>query len=152
MEEVMRVILLDTVEGLGKKGETRDVRDGFGRNFLVPRGLAMPATQGNIKKVQEQAKAIMDKREKNAKTAAGVKQRLEEAPIIIKKKTGVEGKLFGSVTAKEIAEAVKKGLDLDIDRRALRLEEAIKMTGVYTVDVHLERGVTAQLRLEIEEE
>ena len=148
----MRVILLDTVEGVGKKGETRDVRDGFGRNFLVPRGLAMPATQGNIKKVQDQAKVIMGKREKDMKTAGHVKQRLEETPIAIKKKSGVDGKLFGSVTAKEIAEAVKKGLDLDIDRRALRLAEPIKMTGVYTIEVHLEKGITAQLRLEIEEE
>lgn len=148
----MRVILLDTVEGVGKKGETRDVKDGFGRNFLVPRGLAMPATQGNIKKVQQQAKVVMGKREKDMKTAAHVKQRLEETPVAIKKKSGVEGKLFGSVTAKEIAEAVKKGLGLDIDRRTLRLEEPIKMTGVYTIDVHLEKGITAQLRLEIEEE
>ncbi len=71
----MRVILLDNVEGLGKSGETRDVRDGYGRNFLVPRGLAMPATIGNIKKVQEQAKFIMDKREKDLKTAGFLKGR-----------------------------------------------------------------------------
>jgi len=148
----MKVILLDNVDGVGKKGETHDVRDGFGRNFLVPRGLAMPATMGNVRKIQEQAKAIMDKKAKDLKTADLVKQRLEETPLIIKKKSGVDGKLFGSVTAKEVAEAVKKGLNLDIDRRTLRLDEPIKMTGVYTVEVHLERGITGQLRLEIEEE
>jgi large subunit ribosomal protein L9 len=148
----MRVILLDNVDGVGKKGETREVKDGFGRNFLVPRGFAMPATMGNVKKIQEQAKVIMNKREKDLKTASSVKQRLDDTPVTIKKKTGVDGKLFGSVTAKEIAEAVKKTMDLDIDRRSLRLDDPIKSTGVHTVGVHLEKGIVAQLRLEIEEE
>jgi large subunit ribosomal protein L9 len=148
----MRVILLDNVDGVGKKGETHVVRDGFGRNFLVPRGLAMPATLGNVKKIQEQAKVIMGKREKDLKTASVVKGRLEETPVTIKKKSGVDGKLFGSVTAREIAEAVKKTLDLDVDRRSVRLDEPIKSTGVHTVEVHLEKGIVAQLRLEIEEE
>src|SRR5208283_2701647 len=121
----MRVILLDNIEGLGKKGETRDVRDGYGRNFLVPRGLVMPATMGNLKKIQEQAKAVMGKREKDLKTAGFVKQRLEETPLAIKKKSGVDGKLFGSVTAKDVVEAVKKGLDIDIDRRSVRFAEPI---------------------------
>ncbi|OPY69001.1 MAG: 50S ribosomal protein L9 [Syntrophorhabdaceae bacterium PtaU1.Bin034] len=148
----MRVILLDNVEGVGKKGETHDVKDGFGRNFLVPRRLAMPATLGNIKKVQEQAKVIIQKREKDLKTASVVKERLEETPVTIKKKTGVDGKLFGSVTAKEIVDAIKKAMDLDVDRRTVRIDEPIKMTGVHTVEVHLEKGIIAQLRLEVEEE
>jgi large subunit ribosomal protein L9 len=148
----MRLILLDNIEGVGKKGETRDVRDGYGRNFLVPRGLAMPATSGNIKKVQEQAKTIIGKREKDLKTAAFIKQRLEETPLSIKKKAGVDGKLFGSVTAKDVVEAVKLALDLDVDKRTIRLDDPIKTTGVHTVEVHLEKGVEAQLRLEIEEE
>ena len=148
----MRLILLDNIEGVGKKGETRDVRDGYGRNFLVPRGLAMPATSGNIKKVQEQAKTIIGKREKDLKTAAFIKQRLEETPLSIKKKAGVDGKLFGSVTAKDVVEAVKLALDLDVDKRTIRLDDPIKTTGVHTVEVHLEKGIEAQLRLEIEEE
>lgn len=148
----MKVILLDNVEGVGKKGETHDVRDGFGRNFLVPRSLAVPATTGNLKKVQQQAKVLIDKKDRDVKAAAEVKQRLEETPIILKKKTGVDGKLFGSVTAKEIAEAVKAGIGADIDRRTIKIEEPIKMTGVYTVEVHLEKGIAAQLKLEIEEE
>ncbi len=150
---MMKVILLDDVEGVGKRGEAHDVRDGFGRNFLVPRGFAIPATRGNIKKVQEQAKVIVGKRDKDAETAEYVKRRLEEAPpVIIKKKAGVDGKLFGSVTAKDLAEAVKKALDLDLDRRALRLDEPLRMTGAYTVEARLEKGIVAQVRLEIEEE
>jgi large subunit ribosomal protein L9 len=148
----MRIIMLDNVEGVGKKGETREVRDGFGRNFLVPRGLAMPATQGNVKKVQQIAKNLMDKRDKDLRTASNVKQRIEETPLTIRKKAGVDGKLFGSVTAKEVVEAVKKGLDLDLDRRVVRLNEPVKMTGVYTIEIHLEKGVVAHLNLEVEEE
>ena len=150
---MMKVILLDNVEGVGKRGEAHDVRDGFGRNFLVPRGFAIPATRGNIKKVQEQAKVIVGKRDKDVEAAGYVKRRLDEAPpLIIKKKAGVDGKLFGSVTAKDVAEAVKKALDLNIDRRALRLDEPLKMTGAYTVEARLEKGIVAQVRLEIEEE
>ena len=150
---MMKVILLDDVEGVGKRGEAHDVRDGFGRNFLVPRGFAIPATRGNIKKVQEQAKVIVGKRDKDLETAGSVKRRLEEAPpVVIKKKAGVDGKLFGSVTAKDVAEAVKKALDLDLDRRTLRLDEPLKMTGAYTVEARLEKGIVAQVRLEIEEE
>ncbi len=150
---MMKVILLDDVEGVGKRGEAHDVRDGFGRNFLVPRGFAIPATRGNIKKVQEQAKVIVVKRDKDLETAGSVKRRLEEAPpVVIKKKAGVDGKLFGSVTAKDVVEAVKKALDLDLDRRTLRLDEPLKMTGAYTVEARLEKGIVAQVRLEIEEE
>ena len=73
----MKVILLDNVDGVGKKGETQDVRDGFGRNFLVPRGLAMPATSGNVKKLEEQAKVMIKRNERNVKSAEAVKERLE---------------------------------------------------------------------------
>ncbi len=150
---MMKIILLDDVDGVGKRGEAHDVRDGFGRNFLVPRGFAIPATRGNLKKVQEQAKVIVVKREKNVETAELTKRRLDEAPpVVIKKKTGVDGKLFGSVTAKDVAEAVKAALDLDLDRRALRLAEPLKMTGTYSVEARLEKGIVAQVRLEIEAE
>ncbi len=149
----MKVILLDDVEGVGKRGEAREVKDGFGRNFLVPRGFAIPATQGNLKKVEVRAKVLVDKREKDLKSAEAVKRQLEEAPpLIIKKKAGVDGKLFGSVTAKDVADALKKALDLDIDRRVLRLEEPLKMTGAYEIEARLEKGVAAQVRVEIEEE
>ena len=106
-----------------------------------------------MKKVQDQARVIMGKREKDVKTAENVQEAARRgASIAIKKKTGVEGKLFGSVTAKDIAEAMKKALDFDLDRRMPRINEPIKMTGAYTVEAHLEKGVMAQVKLEIEEE
>jgi large subunit ribosomal protein L9 len=148
----MKLILLDNVEGVGKIGEMRDVRDGFGRNFLIPRGLALPATSGNVKKLEERARVIIQRNERNVKTAEGIKARLEEATLTIKKKVGVDGKLFGSVTPMEIADTIKKALDVDINKKDIRLTEPVKMTGAYTVDIHLERGVHSQLKIEIEAE
>jgi large subunit ribosomal protein L9 len=148
----MRVILLDNVEGVGKRGEMQDVKDGFGRNFLIPRGLALPATSGNIKKLEERAQIIIQRNERNVKTAESIKARLEEATLTIKKKVGVDGKLFGSVTPMEIAETIKKTLDIDVDRKDVRLAEPVKMIGSYTVDIHLEKGVHSQLKMEIEAE
>lgn len=148
----MRVILLDNVEGVGKRGEMQDVRDGFGRNFLIPRGLALPATSGNVKKLEERARVIIQRNERNVKTAEGVKQRLEEVILTIKKKAGVDGKLFGSVTPMEIAETIRKKIDIAVDKKDIRMAEPIKMIGAYTVDIHLEKGVQAQLKIEIEAE
>ena len=148
----MKVILLENVENVGKKGETQDVKDGFGRNFLIPRHLAMPATKGNIKNLQEHARKLIDRKERDVKTAEATKQRLDEASLTIKHKAGQDGKLFGSVTVKELAEAIKKVLDIEVDRKSIRLDEPIKMTGAYTVDVHLEKGVSAQVKVEVEQE
>lgn len=148
----MRVILLDNVEGVGKIGEMQDVRDGFGRNFLIPRGLALPATSGNIKKLEERARVIIQRNERNVKTAEAIKGRLQEATLRIRKKAGVDGKLFGSVTSMEIAENIKKMLDIDINKKDIRLSEPIKNTGAHEVDIHLEKGVQSQLKIEIEAE
>ncbi len=148
----MKVILLENIENVGKKGETQDVKDGFGRNFLIPRHLAIPATKGNIEHLQEHARKLIDRKERDVKTAEATKQRLDEALLTIKHKAGQDGKLFGSVTVKELAEAIKQVLDIEVDRKSIRLDEPIKMTGAYTVDVHLEKGVSAQVKVEVEQE
>ena len=148
----MKVILLDSVHGVGKKGEMYEVKDGYGRNYLIPKGLALPATKGNITKASEQAKAIIQKRERNVKTAAELKERLEQGSLAIKKKAGLDGKLFGSVTTKDVADAIKATFGMDVDKRGIKLDESIKMTGSFTADVHLEAGVNAQVKLEIEAE
>ena len=148
----MKVILLENIENLGKKGETQEVKDGFGRNFLIPRHLAIPATKGNIKNLQEHARKLIDRKERDVKSAEVTKQRLDEASLTIKHKAGQDGKLFGSVTVKELAEAIKKAVGIEVDRKSIRLDEPIKMTGAYTVDVHLEKGVSAQVKVEVEQE
>jgi large subunit ribosomal protein L9 len=148
----MKVILLENIENLGKKGESHEVKEGFGRNFLIPRRLAIPATKGNVKSLQEHAKKLIDRKEREAKTAEGTKQRLDEASITIKHKAGQDGKLFGSVTAKELAEVIKKELGIAVDRKSIRLDDPIKMTGAYAVEIHLEKGITAQVKVEVEQE
>jgi large subunit ribosomal protein L9 len=148
----MKVILLENIEGVGKVGEMKEVKDGFGRNFLIPRHLAMPGTQGNIKGVQARAKKLIDQKERVLKTVEVTKQKLEAALLTIKHRAGQDGKLFGSVTSKELAEAIKHELGLELDRKSIRLDEPIKMTGAYTVDIHLEKAISAQLKVEVEQE
>ena len=148
----MKVILLENIDNVGRKGETYEVKEGFGRNYLIPRHLAIPATRGNIKSVQEHAKKLIDRKDRELKTAEATKQKLDETSITIKHKAGQDGKLFGSVTVKELAEAIKQALAIEIDRKSIRLDEPIKMTGAYTVDIHLEKGISAQLKVEVEQE
>lgn len=148
----MKVILLENIEGVGKAGEMKEVKDGFGRNFLIPRHLAMLGTQGNIKGVQARAKKLIDQKERVLKTVEVTKQKLEAALLTIKHRAGQDGKLFGSVTSKELAEAIKHELGFELDRKSIRLDEPIKMTGAYTVDIHLEKAISAQLKVEVEQE
>ena len=148
----MKVILLENIDNVGKKGETQEVKDGFGRNFLIPRHLAIPATKGNVKNLQEHARKLIDRKDRELKTAEVTKQRLDEASLTIKHKAGQDGKLFGSVTVKELAEAIKRVLGIEVDRKSITLDQPIKMTGAYTVDIHLEKGISAQVKVEVEQE
>ncbi len=148
----MKVILLENIENVGKKGETQEVKDGFGRNFLIPRHLAILATKDNIKSLQEHARKLIDRKDRDLKTAEMTKQRLDETLLTIKHKAGQDGKLFGSVTVKELAEAIKNVLGIEVDRKSIRLDEPIKMTGAYTIDIHLEKGIGAQVKVEVEQE
>ena len=95
---------------------------------------------------------LIDRKERDVKTAEATKQKLDEASLTIKHKAGQDGKLFGSVTVKELAETIKHVLGIEVDRKSIRLNEPIKMTGAYTVDVHLEKGVSAQVKVEVEQE
>jgi large subunit ribosomal protein L9 len=148
----MKVILTEDVRGTGKRGAVIDVRDGYGRNFLIPRGLALPATEGNIKRFENIVKDLVSKKGRNLQAAEDIKARLEECSLNIKKKVGIDGKLFGSVTPKDITEGVKKALGVEIDKRHIRIDEPIKMTGTYTLEIHLEQGIHATVKVEVEKE
>jgi large subunit ribosomal protein L9 len=148
----MKVILTEDVKGTGKRGETIEVRDGYGRNFLIPRGLAVGATGGNLSRFENIVKGIAKKREREIKAAEDVKTRLDEATLTIKKKVGAEGKLFGSVTDKDVVDAIKAALGVDIDKKDVRMDEPIKNTGAHTVEIHLSRNVNATVKIEVEEE
>jgi large subunit ribosomal protein L9 len=147
---IMKVILIEDLRGTGKKGETVEVKDGYGRNFLIPKGLALPAAEGNVKRLDHVVRSLEHKKARELKTAEEVKTRLQELSLHIKAKVGLDGKLFGSVTHKEIVGEISRALGMPVDRKQVKFEETIKMTGSYTVEVHLGQGVNAEVKIEVE--
>ncbi|MBD3393652.1 MAG: 50S ribosomal protein L9 [Chitinivibrionales bacterium] len=142
----MEVVLKQDHESLGKAMDVVNVRDGYARNFLIPSGIAVPATEGNKKSVAE-AKRFAEKREEKQKAAAGaLASKIENVPCTIPVKVGEEDRIFGSVTAQEIAEFLKKE-GFEVDKRSIALEEPIKQLGVYSVPVNLHRDVQATLKV-----
>lgn len=146
----MKVILTEDLRGTGKKGEAVNVKDGYGRNYLIPRGFALPATESNLKRFENIVKRLQDKKGRTLKTAGDIKEQLEEASLVIKKKAGADGKLFGSVTHKDVADAVKEALNLDIDKKSVKIDEPIKSTGAHTLEIHLGQRTTALVKIEVE--
>ncbi len=148
----MKLILLQDVKGQGKKGEIIEASDGYARNFLMPRKLAAPATADvlNAKKIAHEATQRRMRLEKEA--AEKLAKELKDLPVHIKAKAGSGGKLFGSVTAKEIAEEMKKQHQVDVQKNKIVLEETIKNFGTYEVKVKLYPEVTGTLRVVVEEQ
>ena len=147
----MEVILRDHVEKLGKRGEIVKVSDGYARNYLLPRKLALPATEGNRKHVERERK-IMETREAEEKSQAeAIASRLSTVDITIARRVGDTEQLYGSVTAADIAEFLKtKGFE--IDRRKLILPEPIKTVGEHDVPLKLHREVSAPLKVKVVKE
>lgn len=145
----MKVILKADVKGNGKKGEIINVSDGYARNFLFPKGLAVEA---NAQAMNEYNNAVASKEhhEKESRDAAEAnKKKLEAAEIKVVAKAGAGGRLFGSVTSKEIAAEIKKTLSLDIDKKKIVLDADIKAFGTFTVPVKLYSGITANLKVTV---
>ena len=140
------------MKGQGKKGEIIEASDGYARNFLMPRKLAAPATADvlNAKKIADEATQRRMRLEKEA--AEKLAKELKDLPVHIKAKAGSGGKLFGSVTAKEIAEEMKKQHQVDVQKNKIVLEETIKNFGTYEVKVKLYPEVTGTLRVVVEEQ
>ncbi len=142
----MKVILREDMDNLGKCGEIVEVADGYGRNFLIARNLAIPATRGNVKAIDEVRKQKDMRDRKNMKEAERVKARIEKASIMAEVNVGEEDKVFGSVTAAMISELLSKE-GITVDRRNIILEEPIKSLGVFTVPVKIASDVVASLKL-----
>ena len=142
----MKVILKDDIEKLGKCGEVVKVRDGFGRNFLIPRNMAIPATRGNLKSIREITlqKDLRDR--KRRREAEQLKGALEKISCTAEVLVGEEDRVFGSVTAQNIADLLAKQ-GFMVDRRNIMLEEPIKALGVYTVPIKIEREIVANLKM-----
>lgn len=143
----MKVILQADVKGTGKKGQILEVADGFARNFLFPKKLAVEATTGNLQDISHK-KALEDRRkEKEKEEAVQLGQKVNTLQVEVTTKTGEGGRLFGSVTSKEIAEALKKQHGLDVDKRKLDIKEPIKALGSYEVPLKIHPEVTAKLKV-----
>src|SRR5262249_39632873 len=144
----MEVILRDHVENVGKRGEVVKVADGYARNYLLPRKLALPATPGNLKQIARE-RVKLDAKEAEEKTAAeAVAAHMAGLETIIARKVGETEALYGSVTSADIAEAVAR-LGIDIDKRKIALREPIKKLGEYTVPIRLHREVVVQLPVKV---
>jgi large subunit ribosomal protein L9 len=146
----VKVILKEDVKALGKKGKVCEVSDGYARNFLIPRGLAVEATQGNVQDLVHKQKQEELRKQKEKQAALDLSQRIENMDIIVKVKVGEKGRLFGSVTNKEIAEVLEKEYQLKLDKRKIEVKEPIKGLGEYQVTVKLHFEVTANLKIKIE--
>jgi large subunit ribosomal protein L9 len=146
----MKVILTEDLRGTGKKGETVDVKEGYGRNYLIPEGLALPATESNQKRFENIIKNLQNKKGRILKAASDIKEKLEENTLVVKKKAGADGKLFGSVTHKDVADALKETFGIEINKKGVRINEPIKSTGAHTLEIYLEQNVTATMKIEVE--
>jgi large subunit ribosomal protein L9 len=144
----MKVILTDEIRGLGTRGEVVSVKDGYARNYLIPKNLAREATPGNLKSIEQERKkwALLAQQEKDVaqKAAASV----QGVKVTIAKRVGEHGNLFGSVTANDIADALTaKGIE--VDKRRIELAHPIKSLGTHDVDVRLHREVSAHIQVEV---
>ena len=144
----MKVILTEEIRGLGTRGDVVTVKDGYARNYLIPKNLAQEATTGNLKAIEHQRRkwALLAQQEKDAAQKAA--DRVKGVKVRIEKRVGEHGHLFGSVTANEIADALlEKGID--VDKRRIELAQPIKNIGLHDVEVRLHRDVTAQIQVEV---
>ena len=142
----MQIILKDDVHNLGKSGELVSVKPGYGRNYLIPQGLAVLATAGNKALIEHEKAVISARNVKLQKDAQGVSDKLASVEVVIQRQAGEEDKIFGSVSSHDIAEALaEKGVK--IDRKKIVLAEPIKTLGVHTIDVKLARDVVGKLKV-----
>jgi len=144
------VILKVDVEGVGYAGDIVDVSPGYARNYLIPKGLALAATSRNIKSLEKQKAEIMKRVDKEKKRIEALAQRLANTKVVVAKQVGEEGKLFGSVTTRDIADALARE-GIEIDRKKIVLDEAIKSLGTYQVKVKLPHGIESQVQVEVTE-
>ncbi len=148
----MKVILLQDVRNLGKAGEVADVAEGYARNFLFPRGLAAEATEGNMKNLKIKKDAEAGRAHRMLTQAQKAARILDGKTLTISAPAGKGTKLFGSVTAKDIAEKIAADLGVSVDKRKVELEEPIKSLGTYKVTIRLHPEVTAKMNVDIQAE
>ena len=145
----MKIVLREDVDNLGHKGELVDVADGYARNFLVPRGLAMKATRGGIAQAEAMRRNRSARDARDRGEAQDLADRLTSGKVVVTARAGEGGKLFGSITSADIAEAIAKQSGAEIDRRSIQLTEPLKELGEVEVPVKLHAEVTASVQVEV---
>lgn len=145
----MKVILLDNIKGVGKKDEVINASDGYARNYLLPKKLAVEANAENMSKLNNKKEAANYRKDVEKQNAEELAKKLKGIMLKVKVKAGENGKIFGGVTAKEISENLKSQYNFDIDKKKIELKETIKTLGSFNVSVKLFEGITASVRVEV---
>jgi len=148
----LKIILKETIENLGRAGNIVDVKDGFARNYLIPKKLAVKATEGNIKHIEVIKKKGVESEAKDRAHAKAQAEILNNLVLTISKKVGEEGKLFGSVTERDIFEKIQDETEIAIDKRRIILKESIRYIGEYVVDIRLYPEVEAHVKIRVVDE
>ncbi|HOQ37956.1 MAG TPA: 50S ribosomal protein L9 [Acetivibrio sp.] len=147
----MKVILKEDVKGLGTKESLVNVSDGYARNYLIPKGLAVEATSANMNVMKSKKEAEKAKKDRELAQAKELAEKLKDVVVVIKAKAGENGKLFGSITGKDISDYLKKNHKFDIDKKKIALPDSIKALGTYEAEVKLYSGVSTKLTVKIEQ-
>jgi large subunit ribosomal protein L9 len=145
----MKVLLLKDVKGLGKAGEVKEVKDGYGKNFLIGNKLALHATNEVLKKHEASVRKQKAEDAAELERLKEVEKKLGEIKLVVKRKLGANGSLFGAVTKDEIAHELQTQHNIEIDKKTVEIKNAIKMTGIFDITVKLGHGIHAPMKLEI---
>ena len=145
----MKVILTQDIKGVGKKDEIINTNDGYARNFLLPRKMAVEANSQNMSLLQGRKDSANFKKEQEKETALMIQDKLSKIMLKVKVKAGGNGKIFGSITSKEIATELKNQYNLDIDKKKILLKDSIKELGVFNIEIKLYEGIIGKLKIDI---
>ena len=145
----MKVILLQDIKNVGRKEQIIEANDGYARNYLFPKKLAIEATKDNMAKLQAKKTSEANKRKAEIEANKEIAKKIEKIELIIKAKVGENGKIFGGITAKEISDTLKKDHNFEIDKKKIALKEPIKTIGRFTADIKFGDGVNAELSINV---
>lgn len=148
----MKVILKQDIKALGKQGEVKEVADGYARNFLIPKGLAVEASPANMKILADQKASAVKRELENEAEAKELAGKLNGLVINFTAKAGEGGRLFGSITAKDVADEIQKIIKFELDKRKLEIDDTIKTIGDHSVKVHLYKGIVATITIKVSAE
>lgn len=145
----MKVILLTDIKGVGKKDQIINASDGYARNFLLPKNMAVPADAENMSKLKARENSRQYKKDQDKENAKKIAEQLSKVIIKVKVKVGENGKIFGGVSSKEIAEILKKDHNIEIDKKKVELKEAIKVLGITNVKIKLYEGIYGTVKVDL---